>query len=64
MMIMTNTIIDCARCEVRGVGCDDCVVQVLLAEDPAEAGWLTAEEALAVDNLSRGGLLPPLRLCL
>jgi hypothetical protein len=71
-------IIDCDRCEMRDVACDDCVVNVLLAmpgevSPAAEAsvgeasvgGVSVGEEtALALRNLADGGLVPPLRLSL
>jgi hypothetical protein len=53
-------IIDCDRCEMRNVACDDCVVTFLLAA-PA-AGELGAEEADALAVLADGGLVPPLRM--
>ena len=58
-------IIDCDRCEMRDVACDDCVVSVLLATPAPRA--LNAVEieddtARALDHLAAGGLVPPLRL--
>jgi hypothetical protein len=58
-------IIDCDRCEVRGVACDDCVVSVLLAAPPARAAgdieW-DEEESGALRALAGGGLVPPVRM--
>jgi hypothetical protein len=60
-------IIDCDRCEMRDIACDDCVVNALLAL-PGETG--TAETtvgedtAVALRNLADAGLVPPLRLSL
>ena len=54
-------IIDCERCEMREVACDDCVVSVLLAI-PRVGGELHAEETDAIQALSDGGLVPPLRM--
>ena len=53
-------IIDCDRCEMRNVACDDCVVTVLLGEPPV--GTLADEEAGALQALADGGLVPPLRM--
>lgn len=60
-----SLIIDCDTCTVRGVGCDDCVVNALLDIDVRAADEdleLDADEARALDVLASGGLLPPLRL--
>ncbi|MDQ1686639.1 MAG: hypothetical protein QOC82_3376 [Frankiaceae bacterium] len=62
-------IIDCDRCEMRNIACDDCVVNVLLAmpsaADPGEGDLSVGEEtAIALRNLADGGLVPPLRLSL
>lgn len=53
-------IIDCDRCEMRNVACDDCVVTFLLSAAPA--GELAEEEAGALAALAEGGLVPPLRM--
>ncbi len=55
-------IIDCDRCEARGVGCGDCVVTVLLGAPPAVE--IDATEQAAIAALADGGLVPPLRLVL
>ena len=57
-------IIDCDSCTVRGFGCEDCVVTVLLGRPGEEAPLepLDDEEARALDVLADGGLIPPLRL--
>lgn len=66
-------IIDCERCEVRGIACDDCVVGVLLgvpeprrAGDPVPSGasviQLDAPECRALDVLAAQGMVPRLRL--
>jgi hypothetical protein len=58
-------IIDCDRCEVRNIACDDCVVSVLLAAPPAvESGdieWQD-EESGALLALAQVGLVPPVRM--
>jgi hypothetical protein len=54
-------LIDCDECSVRGIGCGDCVVTVLLGGPPAEV-TLTAEERRAVEVLAAAGMVPPLRL--
>jgi hypothetical protein len=58
-------IIDCDRCEVRNIACDDCVVSVLLAAPPAMASgdieW-SDDESGAISALADGGLVPPVRM--
>lgn len=54
-------IVDCDGCVVRGHGCADCVVSVLLGAPP-EGVDLDADEQRAIAALSAGGLIPPLRL--
>jgi len=54
-------IIDCDRCEVRGVACGDCVVTVLLGAPP-EGVVLGHAERAAIGVLAEAGLVPPLRL--
>jgi hypothetical protein len=54
-------LIDCDGCAMRGPGCPDCVVTVLLGASPGPVELDEVErQALAV--LADGGLLPPLRL--
>ncbi|GEL17164.1 hypothetical protein PA7_10010 [Pseudonocardia asaccharolytica DSM 44247 = NBRC 16224] len=66
-------IIDCERCEVREIACDDCVVGVLLgAPEPRIRGGevpsgasviqLDAPECRALDALAAHGMVPRLRL--
>ncbi len=69
-------IIDCARCEVRGHSCGECVIGVLLgappqskavpagAEVPSGASivQLDAPERRALEVLAAQGLVPRLRL--
>jgi len=58
-------IIDCDRCEVRGVACDDCVVSVLLSAPPAreQPGIEWGEDTSgAVAVLAEVGLVPPVRM--
>lgn len=53
-------IIDCDKCAIRGVGCSDCVVSVLLnAPGTVE---LTDPELKAIGALADEGLVPKLRL--
>ncbi len=54
-------IVDCDGCVVRGHGCSDCVVSVLLG-GPPEVLEFDADEQRALAALSAGGLIPPLRL--
>ena len=54
-------LIDCEKCEVRNVGCADCVVSVMLG-DQVDALELGDRERRALDVLADEGMLPPLRL--
>jgi hypothetical protein len=54
-------LIDCDRCELRNVGCADCVVTVMLG-DPVETVEIGDGERRALEVLAQGGMLPPLRL--
>ena len=57
----SSTIIDCDRCTMRGIGCGDCVVTVLLGGPPFGVE-LDDAEAAAIEVLARAGLVPPLRM--
>ncbi len=57
----TPLLIDCDTCQVRGIGCADCVVTVLLG-GPPDGVSLNDEERQAVEVLAAAGLVPPLRL--
>ncbi len=50
--------IDCDDCAVRGPGCKDCVVSVLLGVPDT----LLADERVALEVLAEAGLAPRLRL--
>jgi hypothetical protein len=54
-------LIDCDRCEVRGLACSDCVVSVLLGT-PEHGTELDGAEQHAIGVLAEAGLVPPLRL--
>ncbi|MBA2698380.1 MAG: hypothetical protein H0U61_06350 [Nocardioidaceae bacterium] len=54
-------VIDCDRCTMRGIGCGDCVVTVLLGGPPYGVE-LDDVERHAIDVLSDAGLVPPLRM--
>jgi hypothetical protein len=54
-------VIDCDHCRMRGVGCGDCVVTVLLGSPPPGTA-LSDDERHALDVLSSAGLVPPLRM--
>jgi hypothetical protein len=54
-------LIDCDACVVRGPGCPDCVVTVLLGAPP-EGVELDDQERAAIRVLADAGLVPPLRL--
>ncbi len=51
-------IIDCDDCAVRGPGCRDCVVSVILGVPET----LLEDERAALDVLAEAGLAPRLRL--
>lgn len=53
-------IIDCDKCVIRGVGCKDCVISVLL--DAPEHLEFEEPELRAFDALADAGLVPRLRL--
>jgi len=52
-------LIDCDRCEMRDVACDDCVVAALLTGTDLPIG---EDTAAALQVLADAGLAPPLRL--
>jgi len=54
-------VIDCDRCTMRGTGCGDCVVTVLLGGPPYGVA-LDDDEQRAIDVLADAGLIPPLRM--
>ncbi len=54
-------VVDCDRCAVRGLGCGDCVVTVLLGGPPYGVE-LDDEERRAIKVLADAGLVPPLRM--
>jgi hypothetical protein len=51
-------VIDCDDCAVRGPGCRDCVVSVILGVPET----LLEDERVALDVLADAGLAPRLRL--
>lgn len=53
--------VDCDRCCMRGIGCGDCVVTVLLGGPPFGVE-LDVHERRAIDALATAGLIPPLRM--
>jgi len=70
-------LINCDTCAVRHIGCDDCVVTVLLGPPPAHSGpdvgsapgpdagavvELDQAQRAALAVLADTGLIPPLRL--
>lgn len=54
-------LIDCDRCEMRNLACDDCVVSTLLGSTPGTVAIDDGERA-ALGVLADSGLVPPLRL--
>ena len=56
-------LIDCDACVMRGPGCRDCVVSVVLGMPPEQTSLRVDDEELAaLDVLAQSGLVPPLRL--
>jgi hypothetical protein len=57
-------LIDCDACVMRGPGCQDCVVTVVLGFSAERTGTLRIDddEKAALDALAQSGLVPPLRL--
>ena len=57
-------LIDCDACVMRGPGCQDCVVTVVLGFSAERSGTLRIDddERAALDALAESGLVPPLRL--
>lgn len=53
-------LIDCDTCAVRGPGCGDCVMTVLLGM-PAPPVRIGADQVAALGVLAGSGLVPPLR---
>jgi hypothetical protein len=54
-------VIDCDVCSMRGLGCGDCMVTVLLGGPPYGVA-LDDTERRAIEALAGGGLIPPLRM--
>ncbi|MFI6825718.1 hypothetical protein ACIBG5_01330 [Kribbella sp. NPDC050241] len=57
-------LIDCDACVMKGPGCQDCVVTVVLGFSAERSGTLRIDddERAALDALAESGLVPPLRL--
>jgi hypothetical protein len=53
-------LVDCDTCAVRGHGCADCVVTVLMGAPPDVR--VDPEEQRALHVLAASGLVPPLRM--
>ena len=58
--------IDCGRCEMRGTGCQDCVITALESRNAAgfsaqSPGCLGEAEVKALGVLAAAGMVPPLR---
>lgn len=56
-------LIDCDRCELRDLACDDCVVTALLGA-PRSGLEIDEGERRALGALAEVGMVPPLRLVL
>lgn len=54
--------IDCDRCQVRDVACDDCVVTALFGGPPSRGVEIGDGERKALGALADVGMVPPLRL--
>jgi hypothetical protein len=52
-------VIDCDRCEARGLACGNCAASVIVAEEPEPE--LGPAELRALTVLANAGLIPPLR---
>lgn len=52
--------VDCDTCAVRGHGCADCVVTVLMGAPPDVQ--VDPDEQRALEVLAASGLVPPLRM--
>jgi hypothetical protein len=57
-------LIDCDACTMRGPGCQDCVVTVVLglSAERAKTLRIDPDEQAALATLADSGLVPPLRL--
>lgn len=55
-----SILVDCDTCAVRGHGCPDCVVTVLMGAPPEV--HVDPEEQRALHVLAASGLVPPLRM--
>jgi hypothetical protein len=57
-------LIDCDACVMKGPGCQDCVVTVVLgfAAERSRSLRIDDDELAALDALADSGLVPPLRL--
>ena len=61
--------IDCGRCEMRGPGCQDCVITALEPRHAAGSSapgpvYLGEAEVKALGVLAAAGMVPPLRYSL
>jgi hypothetical protein len=54
-------LIDCDTCAVRGLGCGDCVITVLLGAPPTGVE-LDETEQQAIRTLADAGMVPHLRM--
>ena len=54
-------LIDGDTCQVRGIGCGDCVVSVIMG-GPPEGVDLDETERAALDVLAEAGMVPRLQL--
>lgn len=56
-------LIDCDACVMKGPGCQDCVVTVVLGfAERSGSLRIDDDEKAALDALAESGLVPPLRL--
>ncbi len=54
--------IDCATCVMRATSaCDDCVVTFIVNREPGDALVIDVDEARALRELARAGMVPRLR---
>ena len=60
MALEEPILVDCDTCAVRGHGCADCVVTVLMGAPPEVQ--VDPDEQRALEVLAASGLVPPLRM--
>ena len=54
-------VIDCDRCEARGLSCGNCAVTVIVGAGAGAGTELGPAELRALTVLANAGMIPPLR---